>query len=153
MAAFGPGIHVWSMPLFAALRRTMDLLALACQVVCLGAACTATTGTEDAAQRVHALAADVAVAPLSANPLATLSPPSNASFAAIVDERLEAGSYTYMAVRTSDQRTRWIVTMGPGEAAGRSVRVKSMGERAEFHSPRLDRTFSPLTFATVEPIE
>jgi hypothetical protein len=84
-------------------------------------------------------------------PLAEMTPPAGGEdrFDGVVEERLEAGSYAYLAVRTGD-RLRWVATMGEGRPIGARVVVRSMGTRTDFHSRRLDRTFSELVFGVVD---
>lgn len=67
-----------------------------------------------------------------------------------VVERLSAGSYTYLSVKTVDGPL-WVVTLGDGEAVGTAVTVKSFGIRREFRSRRLERTFDELRFGIVRP--
>jgi hypothetical protein len=84
-------------------------------------------------------------------PLAEMTPPATGEdrFDGVVEERLEAGSYAYLGVRTGD-RLRWVATMGEGRPIGARVSVRSMGTRTDFHSRRLDRTFSELVFGVVD---
>src|SRR5262245_11719018 len=90
--------------------------------------------------------------PAPARPLAEMTPPvaGQERFAGVVEERLEAGSYADLAVRTDDARLRWVATMGEGRAIGTRVAVRNMGTRTDFHSRRLDRTFSELVFGVVD---
>ncbi|HET6584625.1 MAG TPA: hypothetical protein VFG69_14300 [Nannocystaceae bacterium] len=83
-------------------------------------------------------------------PLAGMTPPAAGEevFDGVVEERLAAGSYTYLAVRTGGA-AKWVATMGDGAALGASVRIESMGTRTDFHSRRLDRTFPELVFGVV----
>lgn len=67
-----------------------------------------------------------------------------------VAERLSAGSYTYLSVKTADG-PHWVVTLGEGEAVGTAVTVHSFGIRRAFRSRRLDRTFDELRFGIVRP--
>lgn len=85
-------------------------------------------------------------------PLADMTPPAagDERFDGVVEERLEAGSYAYLAVRTADARLRWVATMGEGRPLGTHVVVRSMGTRTDFRSRRLDRTFSELVFGVVD---
>lgn len=75
--------------------------------------------------------------------------PGEAEFAGVVEQRLAAGSYTYLAVRVGAE-LRWVATMGPGREAGQRVHVRSMGTRTDFRSRRLDRTFAELVFGIVD---
>lgn len=83
------------------------------------------------------------------SPLHGLAEIDDTTWAGVVEERLEAGSYTYLAVRDASA-LRWIAVMGPGEAPGRTVQVHALGVRNDFHSARLDRDFDELVFATVK---
>jgi hypothetical protein len=67
-----------------------------------------------------------------------------------VNERLRAGSYTYLDLRLGDGSQRWIVVLGKAEAEpGQDIEAVAMGTRTDFHSRRLDRTFDRLTFAWI----
>ncbi len=70
-------------------------------------------------------------------------------FSGEVAARLEAGTYTYLRVRTDTGGERWVVTLGAGAPVGSAVRVVNMGTRRDFHSKRLDRTFDDLVFGIV----
>jgi hypothetical protein len=84
------------------------------------------------------------------NPLLSLQrPASDARLRGVVEQRLWAGSYTYLAVRTEQRALRWAVTMGHGEPEGARVSVRSLGQRADFYSPRLRRHFPDLVFGLV----
>ena len=84
-------------------------------------------------------------------PLGELRPPApgEAELVGVVEERLAAGSYTYLAVRVGETQ-HWVATMGPGREPGERVKVRSMGTRTDFFSRRLDRTFSELVFGVVD---
>ncbi|MGK4002468.1 hypothetical protein WMF31_07590 [Sorangium sp. So ce1036] len=88
------------------------------------------------------------------NPLGQLSRSDidRAPITGVVEERLPAGSYTYLAVRT-DAAVVWAVTLGDAPPPGARVRVRSMGSRTSFHSRRLDRTFPTLVFGIVSRID
>lgn len=130
-----------SRPIFAAMPWQWLLVALllGCEAV----------APASARQIDPAPTAEVAPTP-PAIPLAEMTPPApgEQTFAGVVEERLAAGSYTYLAVRTDDA-LRWVATMGDGAALGARVQIKSMGTRTDFHSRRLDRTFSELVFGVV----
>ena len=89
--------------------------------------------------------------PAPTMPLADVTPPAAGQerFEGVVEERLEAGSYAYLAVRDGDA-VRWVATMGEGRPPGTRIVVKSMGTRTDFFSRRLDRTFSELVFGVVD---
>jgi hypothetical protein len=69
--------------------------------------------------------------------------------AGTVEERLPAGSYTYLRVRQDDGAGAWTVTLGPGAKVGDRVLVKSFGRQTDFVSGRLHRTFPELVFGVV----
>ncbi len=71
-------------------------------------------------------------------------------FEGTVAEVVAAGSYAYVRVDRGDQAV-WVVTMGSAPALDARVAVKGMGERHDFHSRRLDRTFDHLIFGTFKP--
>ncbi|WP_437730435.1 hypothetical protein [Sorangium sp. So ce1335] len=87
---------------------------------------------------------------IAASPLAQLSRTAadRALIAGRVEERLPAGSYTYVAVRAGEALT-WAVTLGDAPPPGTPVEVRSMGRRTNFHSRRLERTFPELVFGIV----
>jgi hypothetical protein len=87
----------------------------------------------------------------AANPLAELSRSAldNAPITGRVEERLSAGSYTYLSVRTGANTSVWVVTLGGGSPPGAPVKVRSMGRRADFYSSRLKRTFPELIFGII----
>ncbi|WP_437585818.1 hypothetical protein [Sorangium sp. So ce1000] len=91
-----------------------------------------------------------AIGAAAASPLGQLSRAAadRAPFAGVVEERLPAGSYTYVAVRTGETLT-WAVTVGDAPPPGTSVQVRSMGRKMNFHSRRLARTFPDLVFGIV----
>jgi hypothetical protein len=70
-----------------------------------------------------------------------------------VEERLAAGSYTYLALRGDDGAFTWVVALGGGERPGTRVKVRSMGRRTNFRSNRLDRTFPALVFGIVSRLD
>lgn len=88
------------------------------------------------------------------NPLGQLSRAEidRAPFTGVVEERLPAGSYTYLAVRT-DATLVWTVTLGDAPPPGARVKVRSMGSRTGFHSRRLQRTFPTLVFGMVSRVD
>lgn len=99
-------------------------------------------------------APELASAPILAppgSPLAGMTAPSGeqARWHGVVDERLAAGGYSYLAVNDGTTQ-RWVAVMGPGEPAGTAVVVHAFGTKQSFHSPRLDRDFDELVFASVE---
>ncbi|HEX5659147.1 MAG TPA: hypothetical protein VFX59_18265 [Polyangiales bacterium] len=70
-----------------------------------------------------------------------------------VQERISAGSYTYLALRTERDELRWTVTMGRGEPEGTEVRVRRLGFSPSFYSKRLQRAFPNLVFGVVHTID
>ncbi|WP_437964189.1 hypothetical protein WMF04_31315 [Sorangium sp. So ce260] len=90
------------------------------------------------------------LAAVAANPLGQLSRSAadRALLVGRVEERLPAGSYTYLAVRTAESLT-WAVTVGDAPPPGTPVQVRSMGRKTNFHSSRLSRTFPELVFGVV----
>lgn len=67
----------------------------------------------------------------------------------VVEQTLEAGPYSYLAVRSRDE-LRWVVIMGEPRALGTSVAIRDMGVRQNFYSRRLDRTFDELAFGVID---
>ncbi|WP_437967141.1 hypothetical protein WMF04_47620 [Sorangium sp. So ce260] len=66
-----------------------------------------------------------------------------------VEERLPAGSYTYLSVRPDSGAPLWAVTLGGGHPVGARVSLRSFGRRTDFASRRLQRTFPVLVFGVV----
>jgi hypothetical protein len=95
--------------------------------------------------------ADAATAPVAAapasNPLTGLTRTDPVPLSGVVEERLVAGSYVYLALRGADGERRWVVLMGAAPPLGASAQVVSMGRRADFRSARLGREFAELHFA------
>ncbi|MEM9490492.1 MAG: hypothetical protein AAGC55_15195, partial [Myxococcota bacterium] len=68
----------------------------------------------------------------------------------LVVERLRVGSYTYLDIEQADHSRTWAVVLGAkAPAAGEPVELVIMGERRQFRSARLDRTFDTLIFAAI----
>ncbi|WP_146157538.1 TOBE domain-containing protein [Enhygromyxa salina] len=139
------------------IRVRLEVL-IACLCVSSTVACT-----QPAASNEHAALASATVASrtpthraapahpekTASGPPLGLEPAATATLEGEVAEVLSAGSYTYFQLRT-DAQDRWIVIMGAGPEPGARVRVSVMGERAGFYSPRLDRHFASLSFATID---
>ena len=90
--------------------------------------------------------------PQQVNPLGGLErPPEGVSVTleGRVEERLEAGSYTYMKISDEGEGARWLVTMGPGAEPGVHITATSVGLQRGFHSRRLERDFDELHFVTL----
>jgi hypothetical protein len=120
--------------------RTWSLPLIACSLIAsLALACT--PATPDAA------------GPAGKNPLEGISTAERGKrMRGRVNERLRAGSYTYLDMRLHDGSQEWIVVMGKAPAPGEDIEAVNMGTRTNFHSRRLDRTFDRLTFAWVPNI-
>jgi hypothetical protein len=89
------------------------------------------------------------------NPLPGLSraPPERSHVRGRVEQRILAGSYTYLALRSDDHALRWAVTLGRGAPEGAQVAVRSVGSSPHFYSRRLRRTFDDLLFGFVSPLD
>jgi hypothetical protein len=70
-----------------------------------------------------------------------------------VEQRISAGSYSYLALRTSEGAQRWTVTMGRGQPVGANVSVRSIGYSPRFYSKRLRREFPNLVFGIVSALD
>lgn len=66
-----------------------------------------------------------------------------------VVERLETGPYTYLRLREPDGHAEWFVSLRATTPADTHVRALVIGRAERFHSRRLGREFSPLSFAAV----
>lgn len=94
-----------------------------------------------------------AEAPPNASPMAQAQPLTATPTAGLVLQQLSAGSYTYMHVRftsppSSLPSEAWIAVVGTGFPPDTSIEVTPFASRTDFFSPRLDRTFSTLIFAS-----
>ncbi len=94
-------------------------------------------------------------APAALNPLASLvrSALDEPPLYGRVEQRISAGSYTYLGLRTQQDELRWAVTMGRGEREGTTVSVRSLGFSPRFYSKRLQREFPNLVFGLVDSID
>jgi hypothetical protein len=67
-----------------------------------------------------------------------------------VEERIIAGSYVYLRLRTSEpDETLWVASLAATTPEARRVRVLVLGSAEHFHSRRLNRNFDPLLFGAV----
>jgi hypothetical protein len=87
------------------------------------------------------------------NPLTehALAPEARVWIEGSVEEALPAGSYLYLRLRTEEAAPLWVATLAataPTPPLGR-MRVLVLGRAERFHSRRLARDFSPLSFGVV----
>lgn len=143
---YNESMKTWSFPVIAC--SLLATLALACTPE--GAARRDAAGP-GAAASIATPGAAPGTAPGSANPLRGASTAERGTrLHGRVNERLDAGSYTYLDLRMGDGSQRWIVVLGKAEAEpGQDIEAVAMGSRTDFHSRRLDRTFDRLTFAWI----
>jgi hypothetical protein len=96
-----------------------------------------------------------AAAKPSGNPLATLRHEASDDVPATgsVEQRLAAGSYSYLALRLDQGGLSWLVTMGKGQPVGTRVKLRSFGHRTDFYSRRLQRRFPVLAFGFVSRLD
>jgi hypothetical protein len=66
-----------------------------------------------------------------------------------VVERLPAGPYTYLLLRVPGGHTEWLAALRGLTPGDSRVRALVLGRAEHFHSKRLGRDFSPLSFAAV----
>lgn len=64
-----------------------------------------------------------------------------------VAERLDAGGYAYLRVRTATG-DRWVVVCGAAPHPGEDAELQVFARHQDFVSRRLDRSFPELFFAT-----
>ena len=64
-------------------------------------------------------------------------------------ERVAAGPYVYLRLQEPSGRREWFVSLAATTPDTSPVRALVIGRAARFHSSRLDRDFSPLSFAAV----
>jgi hypothetical protein len=112
------------------------LMALACaQTACGGDAPVAARGSHQTSTRGGMPATDGLVRTLEGT----------------VVDRAAAG-YLYLEVEGDDGQRVWVVSLMKDIAVGQRVRVHSLGARREFTAKKLQRTFSELWFAVVNPV-
>jgi hypothetical protein len=111
--------------------------------------CQASATAEETAADLPATRGAPDAPPHSGPPAVDPPPEALSSFSGRVEQRLRAGSYSYLLVRADAGRVHWVVTLGDGVAAGLEVDVRSFGARDQFRSRRLGRTFEHLLFAMV----
>jgi hypothetical protein len=86
------------------------------------------------------------------NPFAThAAPPEQRRWIeGSVEERLVAGSYVYLRLRTSEpDETLWVASLAGTTPEAWRVRVLVLGSAEHFHSRRLNRDFDTLLFGAV----
>jgi hypothetical protein len=88
------------------------------------------------------LGCDVQAVQAHLNPLQSLERVPRVPFVATIEERLDAGGYSYL--RLDDGR--WVVGLDKGHAPGDAVRIVPFGVARDFESHRTGQTFDTLTF-------
>jgi len=71
----------------------------------------------------------------------------------VVTEVLEAGPYRYIQCQLTDTSRHWVATLSGQAQVGDRVKVSRIGQRQQFHSSRLQRTFQELWFGLVKPLK
>jgi hypothetical protein len=110
-------------------------------------------------RRAWALLLTVLIVPLGA--LAAYEPPPTNPFAEAreraerwytiegeVEERVPAGPYLYLRVRSAEAE-HWVVALKGTVPTRRDVRMTVLGHTRDFHSARLGRDFDELLFVVV----
>jgi len=64
-------------------------------------------------------------------------------------ERIAAGPYVYLRLREPSGRSEWLVSLAATTPPAHHLRALVLGRADGFHSARLGRDFSPLSFAAV----
>lgn len=85
------------------------------------------------------------------NPLVTHGLTRPETLVGHVVERVPAGSYLYLRVIDAVGAAHWVATLRRTAATDDAVRVTVFARAETFHSTRLDRDFSPLSFGTISP--
>ncbi len=93
----------------------------------------------------------VTIAPPQGNPLVTHALTRPETLVGRVVERLPAGSYLYLRVIDSEGAAHWVATLRRTASTDDDVRVTVFARADTFHSTRLSRVFSPLSFGPVSP--
>lgn len=82
------------------------------------------------------------------NPL-TMAEPVNEHFHGEVLERLDVDPYLYLRVADEQGQEHWVVTLQATASDSSHVTIQVYARAAEFTSRNANRTFAPLSFATV----
>ncbi|MBM4778235.1 MAG: hypothetical protein GQE15_11090 [Archangiaceae bacterium] len=93
----------------------------------------------------------VTAAPPRGNPLVTHALTRPETLAGHVVERVPAGSYLYLRLVDAQGTAHWVATLRRTAPTGDDVRVTVFARAETFHSSRLSRDFSPLSFGPVSP--
>lgn len=93
----------------------------------------------------------VTTAPPQGNPLVTHALTRPETLVGHVVERLPAGSYLYLQLVDAEGATHWVATLRRTAPVGDDVSVTVFARADRFHSTRLARDFSPLSFGPVSP--
>lgn len=110
------------------------------------------SAVEPSAVEPSAVESGPAATAVKGNPLRGASPlADDGLFSAVIVERVAAGGYTYVRLKTEQGEHRWLATMGDGEAPGVQVAVHAYSSREDFHSRRTGMTFDRLLFGSIEP--
>jgi hypothetical protein len=140
------------------MQRRLPLSAL---VLMVFSGCEAIPTLEDAKRHADASGVSNATgeeaerhAPASAdsNPFAVhaLPPERQGWLDGWVEDRLAAGSYVYLRVRTTaPDGVTWVASLAMTTPNRRHVRILVLGRAGRFHSRRLRRDFQPLLFGVV----
>lgn len=86
----------------------------------------------------------------AAAPLKTLTYQKPTALKGVVQRAIHAGGYTYLQLECALDVTCWVVVMGQGADAGAHIELTVWATHPSFRSPKLNRTFSPLAFATLK---
>ena len=97
-----------------------------------------------------ALVATTTPQAVAAAPLQTLTYQKPTTLKGIVQRAIHVGGYTYLELECALDVTCWAVVMGRGADEGADIELNVWATHPSFRSPKLNRTFSPLAFATLE---
>lgn len=90
------------------------------------------------------------ISALPTSPLAAATRIAPTALSGRAGEVIKAGSYTYIALEVEGAAApTWVVVMGHSPARGQLLHLTAWATYDRFDSPRLDRTFAPLTLATM----
>ncbi|MEW5851757.1 MAG: hypothetical protein AB2A00_23410 [Myxococcota bacterium] len=64
---------------------------------------------------------------------------------------LSAGPYRYVQCQLEDGSEVWVATLGGEHRVGMRASITRFARRQDFHSRRMDRTFTDLWFGIVRP--
>lgn len=88
--------------------------------------------------------------PAGANPLTRFTLPQPERLSGCIEERIQAGGYLYLRITDASGAQHWVATLTRSAPKGSCVEAIVFARADQFHSSRLDRDFSDLSFASLK---